>query len=402
MMQLALAASLAIAAPQPAEPPFSTAAFVAPDVESSVEGPFGVLFVPRYRDPGSAQARRDAELRGLEGALDQMGAAERDVLRSALDRRLDAVRHWRQVFEVRAADPLPADARLEVLRERDLLAMEEATLVAQLAMLGAPRAPEAPAPPEPPAPPSAPPAPVAPPAAHDRVVLGGDVEIAPGERVRDAVAVGGDVIVRGVVEGDAVAFGGSVRVPASGRVLGEATSLGGSVEADDASVPARVVIGVVPAPVHLGPWARLVAWLVPALAFAGAGVLTVGVVPERVGRVAGMVEERPLATLGTGLLGVLAILAAAALFAVTIVGIPVTLVLLGVLAASWLLGLVGLCTALGERLPSPLRDAPRWTRFLVGAAVVAVLGAVPHLGPLVVAGAGLAGVGAALATRFGR
>ena len=64
-----------------------------------------------------------------------------------------------------------------------------------------------------------------------RVVQGTDLVIEPGEKVKDAVAVDGNVIVRkgAVVDEDAVAIRGRVIIEAGAQVKGDALSVGGEV-----------------------------------------------------------------------------------------------------------------------------------------------------------------------------
>ncbi|MBZ4419859.1 hypothetical protein [Myxococcus sp. RHSTA-1-4] len=63
-----------------------------------------------------------------------------------------------------------------------------------------------------------------------RAVQGTDLVIEAGEKVKDAVAVEGNVIIRkGAVVEDAVAIRGRVIVEAGARVKGDAVSLGGEV-----------------------------------------------------------------------------------------------------------------------------------------------------------------------------
>jgi hypothetical protein len=89
-----------------------------------------------------------------------------------------------------------------------------------------------------------------------RLVRTGDVEIAPGDRARDVVALrgharvkagaeagevvalGGDVIVEdgATVRGDAISFGGDVRLATGARVEGRATSVGGRLHLAEGAV----------------------------------------------------------------------------------------------------------------------------------------------------------------------
>ena len=67
-----------------------------------------------------------------------------------------------------------------------------------------------------------------------RAVQGTDLVIEAGEKVKDAVAVEGNVIIRkGAVVEDAVAIRGRVIVEAGAHVKGDAVSLGGEVRVKD-------------------------------------------------------------------------------------------------------------------------------------------------------------------------
>jgi hypothetical protein len=69
---------------------------------------------------------------------------------------------------------------------------------------------------------------------------------------------------------------------------------------------------------------------------------------------------------------------------------------------AWLLGFVGLCQAVGDRLPVQERPHGRWIALLVGVLLMTFLGSLPWVGWVVVGGASLLGIGAALSTRFGK
>jgi hypothetical protein len=139
-------------------------------------------------------------------------------------------------------------------------------------------------------------------------------------------------------------------------------------------------------------------WLVFLLTFAGAGILVVALFPDRVHRVAGRLETHPVraAVAGVGfslLIGLLSVL-----FFWTLVGPLLGAAVLGV---AWMLGFVGLCQLVGDRLPFGLQPHGRWVAFLVGSVVVSVVGALPWVGVLAVLVASILGMGAAFQTRFG-
>lgn len=260
------------------------------------------------------------------------------------------------------------------------------------------------------------------------LIASGRVVVGPGVRASEAVSLRDDVIVDGHVTGDAVSVMGDVVVTSTGRVDGDAVSIGGEVVLADGAVVGgdRVALGLTRAPTLLevptpeatshhaaGALAlasqasetlsALYRRLVLLLAVAGAGVMTVGLFPGRVARVAADLEERPLRSAIVGSFGVTFLTLFAALFALLTLGIgsPVSLaVLLGV-GAAWLLGFVGFCQAIGDRLPFAYKPHGRWLAFLVGAVFLAFATSLPWMGWLVLLGVSVVGVGSALSTRLG-
>lgn len=256
----------------------------------------------------------------------------------------------------------------------------------------------------------------------ERVGYGEAVQVHAGERVPEVVAFGDDVHVAGHVVGDATSFGGSILVASTGVVGGDAVSFGGTVEVEDGGVIEgdRVALGVPGVAPAAAPDAALGAisevaaggesWfdtlyrrLILLLSFAGAGVLVVGLFPNRVGRIARDLEQRPIRSAAVGVLGSGFLVLFAVLFAILTLGLglPVSMVVVVVLGLAWLLGFVGLCQAVGDRLPFDQRPRGRWVAFLVGTVLLTFFGSLPLVGWLVVFAASAVGIGSALATRFG-
>ena len=90
----------------------------------------------------------------------------------------------------------------------------------------------------------------------------------------------------------------------------------------------------------------------------------------------------------------------ATLLALTVVGLPASVLLLTSLALAWMLGTVALCQWVGDRIP-PAARLGGWASFLAGAAVLGAVGLVPFVGSVVLAFAALLAVGAGLVTRLG-
>lgn len=130
-------------------------------------------------------------------------------------------------------------------------------------------------------------------------------------------------------------------------------------------------------------------------------MLIVGLVPQRIGRVARFIDEHPVRALLTGLIGGGGMVLAALLFAVTVIGLPFTLLLGASLGLAGLLGFVGLCQSLGDRLPMSERLHGRWWVLAAGCVLWAMIDALPWAGGLILVLGGLVGLGAALRTRLG-
>lgn len=256
----------------------------------------------------------------------------------------------------------------------------------------------------------------------ERVGYGKEVRVEAGDEVDEVVGFGDDVHVLGRVRGDATAFGGSVIIHPTGVVQGDAVAFGGDVRVEDGGriEGGRVSLGVPGVPLQepespaLGAvgalasdaqslLAGLYRRLVLMLSFAGLGVLVVGLFPARVGRISTTLEQRPLRSLfvgamATGFLALFSLIFGVVTFGL---GIPVSLMVIAVLGLAWLMGFVGLCQALGDRLPFEQKPHGRWIAFLIGVVLVTCVGSLPWIGWLAVMGASTVGIGAALSSRFG-
>lgn len=272
----------------------------------------------------------------------------------------------------------------------------------------------------------------------ERAGFGEPVVVAVGEEVDEVVSFGDDVNVAGHVLGDAVSFGGNVVIVETGRVDGDAVSFGGRVEVRDGGrlngdrVAMGIPSGLAPIPLSaisatsepeephgvedssvgslplttdaralFHSLYRKAVWV---LSIAGAGVLVIGLFPNRVGRVAQDLESRPIRAAVVGMLSAGFLTIFSLLFTVVTLGLglPVGLLLMGLLGLAWLLGFVGLCQAVGDRLPFEERPHGRWLAFLVGVLLLSFFGSLPWIGWIVVAVASVVGIGAAFSTRFGR
>jgi hypothetical protein len=226
------------------------------------------------------------------------------------------------------------------------------------------------------------------------VSFGGPIDVA-GAVLGDAVSVGSDVVVRstGVVEGNAVAVGGNVVVEPGGQVEGDRVAIG---EPNAATSLAGAFGDETPHGVVRGVFRQLSVLS----CLMGAGVLLMGLWPQNVERVARPLGDRPFWYAIAGAILTASFVVGSGLLAITLVGIPLAVLLSIILAVAWLLGVVALCKAIGERFPVLERNGA-WATFLAGAVILGAVSLVPYLGPLLIVLIGFPAVGAALLTRLG-
>ncbi|HLV99558.1 MAG TPA: polymer-forming cytoskeletal protein [Ktedonobacterales bacterium] len=272
----------------------------------------------------------------------------------------------------------------------------------------------------------------------------GDITIFSGQTADHITACGGNVAVLGHITGDVTAYGGSVTISASGIVDGNITSYGGRVEVaglvqgDVTSYGASVTLDSLshvqgnvqtygggiskmtdarvdgsidrnhPTSFSLTnlpflnpfgfsfPGVSIIVWVLIAAALAHW-------FPQRTLRVGEVMFSNLPRSLAIGALswvlgGILAVI-----LALTIIGIPVTLAILLVLAAGGVLGNVAIGWLIGRGILQRLarRDYSPVLEAMVGVAILALIESLPFLGFLLSIFIALLGVGATLLSRFG-
>jgi hypothetical protein len=221
----------------------------------------------------------------------------------------------------------------------------------------------------------------------DHVRFGESIHVAANEHILgDVVAVGGGgITVEGVVDGDCVAIGTSLRLGPGAKVAGEVVCVGGTLTLEDSAQvgldavsvwgrlkahPNSVVIGEltevggfgVPAEIFgLGSdlgvahdVKKLVTRIVWALLLAGLGILAFHLFPTRMERLATTVSERSGVSFLAGMAGWILWLPAFLLLCVTIIGIPVALLLVVFTPIMMLLGYAAVAAVAGDRVNAKL------------------------------------------------
>ena len=247
------------------------------------------------------------------------------------------------------------------------------------------------------------------------VKIGSDVMIESGMKVRNVVAIGGQITVDGVVDNNVVAVGGSVVLTKKAVVGGSVTALGGViVSARDAQVSGSMMelnssnlyetlTAAMSAEWEGWSWIFAVISLAIFLAILVVALLVVALLPKPVRIVAEAIRENTFKVVLCGLLGLVLIAPLALLLTISVVGIALIPLEVIIVVASVLLGFIAVGQLIGG---SVLRLFKRPKRGIVretfwGLIVLWLLGWLPYIGWMVKALAIVLGLGAVLITRFG-
>ncbi len=243
------------------------------------------------------------------------------------------------------------------------------------------------------------------------VKFGRDVVVAEGMRVRDAVAIGGNVTVDGTVEHDAVAVAGSVILGPSAVVGRNVVSVGGPIEkAEGADVRGDLVEVTIPGMTSVlrsFPWPtweelRWAFGIISFVAFIGflaLSMVIVAIFPKAVALISTTVEESPLRAILCGLLGMLLVVPLAIFLAISVVGIVLIPLEMFIVVCAFLVGYIAVAQLIGKKIAAALKrpDQPVLWETFWGLIILWTIGWVPVLGWLVKAVVALLGLGGVIA-----
>ena len=263
-------------------------------------------------------------------------------------------------------------------------------------------------------------------------IMGGTARLEPGSLVeQDVVLVGGSVNVDGTVEGDIIAIGGFANLSETAQVEGDVNAIGGHVTYDNRDsiegdvntglpggplvVPGSVVIPELPAVSMqqslfsgwMGAVTGLLFWMLRSFMWAVLAVIAVLFLPRNVERTSNVVVNQPLISGGLGLLTALVAPLMILMIAITIIGIPISLLAVLLLFIAWAYGIISIGVEIGKRLAMGLNQ--EWAlpvSAAVGTLIVTLIingigEVIPCIGWMVPALVGMIGLGATILTRFG-
>ena len=254
-------------------------------------------------------------------------------------------------------------------------------------------------------------------AAEDKSIIkiGSDVVIEAGQKVRNVVAIGGQITVRGAVDNHIVAVGGSVVLTKTAFVGGNVVSLGGViVVARDSQVGGSLteinssnlydfLTTAMSAEWEGWSWIFAVISLAIFLVIMVLALLIVALLPKPVRTVTDAIGENTFKVILCGLLGLVLIVPLALLLTISVVGIALIPLEVIIVVCSILLGFIAVGQLIGRKVYQLLkRPNPGMVRETFwGLIILWLIGWLPYIGWMVKAIAIVIGLGATLVTRFG-
>ena len=245
--------------------------------------------------------------------------------------------------------------------------------------------------------------------------IGSDVTIEKGQKIRNVVAIGGQITVSGAVEKNVVAIGGSAVLTKTAVVKGNVVSLGGVIViATDAEVGGNLteinssnlfetLTTALSSEWEGWSWIFAVISLSIFLVILVLALLIAALLPKPVRIVSEAIHENTFKVILCGILGLVLIAPLALLLTISVVGIALIPLEVIVVVCSVLLGFIAVGRIIGGKV---LRLFKRPNPGIVletfwGLLILWLIGWIPYIGWMVKASAIVIGLGAVLITRFG-
>jgi len=247
------------------------------------------------------------------------------------------------------------------------------------------------------------------------VKIGSDVIIEEGTKVRNVLAIGGQITVDGVVENHVVSIGGSVVLTRTAVVGGSIISIGGiivkgrgaevhgnltEINADDISAAIANALSE-----EWEGWSWIFA-IVSISIFLGVlliTILTVFLIPKPIRLISSAVKEKPFKVTAWGLAGLVLVVPLAVLLAISVVGIVLIPLELTIVLCAVLLGFIAVSQLVGRKLYTILKrhDQSMMRETIWGLIILWLIGWIPYVGWMIKVCAIVLGLGGVLLTRFG-
>jgi hypothetical protein len=247
------------------------------------------------------------------------------------------------------------------------------------------------------------------------VKIGSDVTIEEGTKVRNVLAIGGQITVDGVVDNHIVAIGGSIVLTGKAVVGGSVFCIGGiivkgrgaevygnltEINADDISAAIANALSE-----EWEGWSWIFA-IISISIFLGVLLLTfltVFLIPKPIRLISSAIKEKPLKVTVWGLAGLVLIVPLAVLLAISVVGIVLIPLEMTIVLCAVLVGFIAVSQLVGRKLFTVLKrhDQSMMRETIWGLIILWLIGWIPYVGWIVKMCAIVLGLGGVLLTRFG-
>lgn len=249
-------------------------------------------------------------------------------------------------------------------------------------------------------------------AESDNIVkIGGDITVAEGNKIKNAVAVGGQVTVRGIVTGMVLSIGGSVVLTKTALVEGSVVSIGGIIvmgkgarvkgnlrEINTSDLSASLA-SALNEDWEGWSWIFAVLSLLVFVAIFLIALLLVTLLPQPVRLVADTVKDMPFKVVFWGLLALVSVVPLAVLLTISVLGIVLIPLEIFIVVCAALIGFIAVAQVVGEKLFALFkrRDQSVLADIFWGLTILWLVGWIPHIGWMIKVVAVVLGLGGVLA-----
>lgn len=247
------------------------------------------------------------------------------------------------------------------------------------------------------------------------IKFGDDITIEEGTRVNHVIAIGGQVTVYGVADGNVVSIGDSVVLASSSIVGGNVTSVGGviargsgsevygSLTEVNSSNFSQILSTVLNSDWDGWSWLFAILSIILYLGLLVLSILLVLLIPKPIRVISDNVARNPYKTGFWGLLGLILVVPLALLLTISVIGVVLVPLEISIAIGGGLIGFVAVSRLVGHRifviLKKPEQTYMRETIW--GVTFLWFVGWVPYIGWMLKVFVILLGLGGVLVTRFG-
>lgn len=243
------------------------------------------------------------------------------------------------------------------------------------------------------------------------VKLFSDSEINSDMTVNDIVSLGGDVVIRGRVEGNVTVVWGSIKVSDGSYVGGQVIVVGGELfRGPESRIEGRVTQIYMPDFIPsltrflkngwIAVWAIISFFVL--LGFLGLAVLAMAFIPGHMSAIVDALGKSFFISFLWGMFWMVLIVPIAVFLLISIVGIVLIPLEILIAAAAFILGYIASAIFIGKKVFASLKkNSNPFFDAILGIVILLVAGFIPVVGTAVKTIFVIAGFGAVLTTRFG-